>query len=225
MKLLYAEDEQALSEAVTDVLIYNKYTVDAVYTGTDAYEYAKAEKYDGIILDIMMPGMSGTEVLKRLRAEGNNTPVMLLTAKGETEDRIVGFDMGADDYLPKPFNMKELLSRVRAMLRRKEEFTPDILTMGNIKLNMHNSELTCGSNTVLLPKLEYQLLELLMLNKGMCLSSETILTRLWGYDTDSDVGVVWVYISYLRKKLDSIGSNVQIKAKRNIGYMLGEKDD
>lgn len=225
MKLLYAEDEEALSEAVVDVLEYNKYTVDAVYNGTDAYEYAKLEKYDGIILDIMMPGMSGLEVLKKLREEGNNTPVMLLTAKGETEDRIIGFDKGADDYLPKPFNMKEFLARVRAMLRRKEEFTPDILTMGNISLNMHSSELSCGENKIILPKLEYQLLELLMLNKGMCLSSETILVKLWGYDTESDVGVVWVYISYLRKKLESIGSNVQIKAKRNIGYILEEKND
>lgn len=225
MKLLYAEDERALSEAVTDVLEYNKYTVDAVYSGTDAYEYARAEKYDGIILDIMMPGMSGLEVLRRLRAEGNNTPVMLLTAKGETDDRIKGFDTGADDYLPKPFNMKELLARVRAMLRRKEEFTPEILTMGNISLNMHSSELTCGDKKILLPKLEYQLLELLMLNRGVCLSSETILVKLWGYDTDSDVGVVWVYISYLRKKLEGIGANVSIKVKRNIGYILEEDDD
>lgn len=225
MKLLYAEDEKALSEAVTDVLKYSKYTVDAVYNGRDAYDYAKAEKYDGIILDIMMPGMSGLEVLKRLRAEGNNTPVMLLTAKGETDDRITGFDAGADDYLPKPFNMKEFLSRVRAMLRRKEEFTPEILTMGNISLNMHSSELVCGDNKILLPKLEYQLLELLMLNRGICLSSETILVKLWGYDTDSDLGVVWVYISYLRKKLESVGANVSIKVKRNIGYILEETND
>jgi len=225
MRLLYAEDERALSEAVVDVLQYNKYTVDAVYNGTDAYDWACSEEYDGIILDIMMPGMSGIEVLKKLRENGNNTPVMLLTAKGETDDRITGFDSGADDYLPKPFNMRELLSRVRAMLRRKEEFTPDILTIGNISLNMGSYVLSCGDNSVVLPKIEYQLLELLILNKGVCLSSENILIKLWGYDTDSDVGIVWVYISYLRKKLESIGANVSIRAKRNIGYTIEADND
>lgn len=220
MKLLYAEDEKSMSEAVTDILKYHNYSVDAVYNGTDAYDYACSEHYDGIILDIMMPGLSGTEVLKRLRNSGNNTPVLLLTAKAEVEDRIEGLDLGADDYLPKPFSMKELLARVRAMLRRREAFTPDILTLGNISLNMQSYELSADSQSFVLPKLEYQMMELLMLNKGMWFSSEDLLTKIWGYDTDADIGVVWVYISYLRKRLTALNANVIIKAKRNIGYTL-----
>ena len=159
MKLLYAEDERAMSEAVTDVLSYHKYSVDAVYDGADALYYAENEKYDGIILDIMMPKKSGLEVLRELRQKGVNTPVLLLTAKGELEDRIEGLDLGADDYLPKPFAMGELLARVRAMLRRREEFTPDILRVGDLALNMQSYELSCGAQKALLPKLEYQLME------------------------------------------------------------------
>ena len=220
MKLLYAEDEPAMSEAVVDILSYHNYTVDAVYDGADALYYAEHEAYDGIILDIMMPKMSGLEVLRRLRAEGVGTPVLLLTAKGQVEDRIEGLDTGADDYLPKPFAMGELLARVRAMLRRREEFTPDILRCGDLALNLQSYELSCGERKALLPKLEYQMMELLMLNKGIYLSTEDLLTKVWGYDTEADIGVVWVYISYLRKRLSALGSTVQLKAKRNIGYTL-----
>ena len=163
MKLLYAEDEISMSEAVVDVLTYHKYNVDAVYNGADALAYAEAEQYDGMILDIMMPELSGLEVLEQLRKKGNNTPILLLTAKVEIEDRIQGLDMGADDYLPKPFAMGELLARVRAMLRRKENFTPDILKVGNLTLNMQSYELSCNGQSFVLPKLEYQLMELLML--------------------------------------------------------------
>ncbi len=220
MKLLYAEDEITMSEAVVDILTYHKYQVDAVYDGQDALDYALAENYDGIILDIMMPKKSGLEVLKELRKTGNQTPILLLTAKTEIEDRIEGLDMGADDYLPKPFAMGELMARIRAMLRRKENFTPDVLCYGNIKLNMQNYELTCGEESFVLPKLEYQLMELFMLNKGIYLSTETLLTKVWGYDTNTEVGTVWVYISYLRKKLAALSSNVTITAKRNVGYIL-----
>ena len=220
MKLLYAEDERAMSEAVTDVLSYHKYSVDAVYDGADALYYAENEKYDGIILDIMMPKKSGLEVLRELRQKGVNTPVLLLTAKGELEDRIEGLDLGADDYLPKPFAMGELLARVRAMLRRREEFTPDILRVGDLALNMQSYELSCGAQKALLPKLEYQLMELLMLNRGIYLSTEDLLVKVWGYDTEADLGVVWVYISYLRKRLAALGSTVELKAKRGIGYTL-----
>lgn len=220
MKLLYAEDEIAMSEAVVDILEYHKYTVDAVYDGTDALAYARAEKYNGIILDIMMPGMSGLEVLQKLRRSGNKTPVLLLTAKTEIDDRIEGLDMGADDYLPKPFAMGELLARVRAMLRRREEFTPDIITIGNISLNMQSYELSGDGQRFVLPNLEYKLMEVLMLNKGVYLSTETLLAKVWGYDTDAELGVVWVYISYLRKRLSALGANIEIKAKRNIGYTI-----
>lgn len=171
MKLLYAENEESMAEAVTDILTFHKYQVDTVYDGEEALEYARNEQYDGIILDIMMPKLSGLEVLEAIRKDGCRTPVLLLTAKAEVEDRIKGLDMGADDYLPKPFVMGELLARVRAMLRRREEFTPDILTCGNLSLNMHNYELSSPSGKFLLPKLEYQLMELFMLNQGIYLGT------------------------------------------------------
>lgn len=220
MKLLYAEDEKSMSEAVVDVLQYHNYAVDAVYNGNDAYDYACMEHYDGIILDIMMPGLNGIEVMQRLRAAGNQTPVLLLTAKAEVEDRIAGLDAGADDYLPKPFSMKELLARIRAMLRRRESFVPDILTAGNISLNMQSFTLYGNGRCVVLPKLEYRMMELFMLNQGIYLSTEDLLTKVWGYDTEAEIGVVWVYISYLRKRLASLNANVEIRARRNIGYTL-----
>ena len=220
MKLLYAEDERSLSEAVVDVLEYHKYKVDAVYDGQDALDYAENDQYDGIILDVMMPRKSGFEVLQALRAKGDRTPILLLTAKAEVEDRIQGLDLGADDYLPKPFAMGELLARIRAMLRRREEFTPDLLTMGNLSLDRQSYQLCVGENRLLLPKLEFQMMELFLLNRGIYLSTEDILVKVWGYDTDAEIGIVWVYISYLRKKLASLGANVALKAKRNIGYTL-----
>lgn len=220
MKLLYAEDEKSMSEAVVDILTYHKYIVDAVYDGEEALDYALTESYDGIILDVMMPKKDGFEVLKTLRNKGINTPVLMLTAKSEIEDRIMGLDMGADDYLPKPFAMGELLARVRAMLRRKETFTPNILKCGNISLNMQSYELSNENQALVLPKLEYQLMEVFMLNRGIYLSSEDLLVKVWGYDTDAELGTVWVYISYLRKRLAALEANVAIIAKRNVGYTL-----
>lgn len=220
MKLLYAEDEISMSEAVVDILTYHKYIVDAVYDREEALAYARSEQYDGIILDIMMPKLDGLEVLKKLRSEKCRTPVLLLTAKAEIEDQIQGLDLGADDYLPKPFPMNLLLARVRAMLRRREEFTPDILKCGNISLNRQSYELSGNGQSFVLPKLEYQLMELLMLNRGIYLSTEELLVRVWGYDTDAELGTVWVYISYLRKRLSALNANVAITAKRNVGYKL-----
>lgn len=220
MKLLYAEDEISMSEAVVDILTYHKYMVDAVYDGEEALEYALAAEYDGIILDIMMPKKNGLEVLQTLRKKGIHTPVLLLTAKAEVEDRIAGLDLGADDYLPKPFAMGELLARVRAMLRRKETFTPDVLKCGNISLDMRSYELSNGKESVVLPKLEYQLMEVLLLNKGVYLSSEDLLVKVWGYDTEAEIGTVWVYISYLRKRLLALNADAAIVAKRNVGYTI-----
>lgn len=220
MKLLYAEDEISMSEAVVDILQFHKYSVDAVYDGLDAFEYAKTGQYDGIILDIMMPKMNGLEVLCELRKLGIKTPILLLSAKAEVQDRIQGLDMGADDYLPKPFIMGELIARVRAMLRRREQFVPDILSLGNVSLNMQSHTMSVNNSSILLPKLEYQIMELLMINKNIYLSSEDILTKIWGYDTDAQIGIVWVYISYLRKRLISMNANIQIVAKRNTGYSL-----
>ena len=220
MKLLYAEDEAAMSEAVVDILTYHNYMVDAVADGADALAYARVEHYDGIILDIMMPKLSGLEVLRQLRAEGCRTPILLLTAKGEIEDQVQGLDLGADDYLPKPFSMERLLARVRAMLRRWEEFTPNVLRRGSITLNQQTYELSGGGQTFVLPKLEYRLMELLMLNKDVYLSSEELLVKVWGYDTEAELGTVWVYISYLRKRLAALNADVTIAARRNVGYRL-----
>ncbi|MCI9154207.1 DNA-binding response regulator [Lachnospiraceae bacterium] len=220
MKLLFAEDEVGMSEAVTDILTYHHYMVDAVYDGEEALDYAREETYDGIILDIMMPKKNGFEVLEELRREGCRTPILLLTAKGEVEDRIRGLDLGADDYLPKPFAMDELLARVRAMLRRRETFVPDILTCGDVSLNLQNYELSGNGKSFVLPKLEYRMMEVLMQNQRRYLSSEDLLVKVWGYDTEAEVGTVWVYISYLRKRLEALSGQVKIKVKRNIGYTL-----
>ena len=222
MKLLYAEDEVSMSEAVVDILNYHKYQVDAVYDGEEALAYAQSDSYDGIILDIMMPKLSGLEVLKRLRSIGCRTPILLLTAKAEIEDQVQGLDLGADDYLPKPFSMDLLLARVRAMLRRREEYTPNVLTCGNISLNQQSYALSGNGQSFVLTKLEYRLMEALMLNKGIYLSTETLLTKVWGYDTDAEVGAVWVYISYLRKRLTALNADVTIAVKRNVGYTLEE---
>ena len=223
MKLLFAEDEIAMAEAVADILTYHNYHVDTVDNGLDALAYALAEHYDGIILDIMMPGKDGLTVLKELRQQGVNTPVLLLTAKSEVADRIAGLNLGADDYLPKPFVMEELLARVRAMLRRREEYPPDVLQCGNLALSSIDKTLSGPDNSFILSKLEYQLMELLMLHQGQYFSSEKILERVWGYDTDAELGVVWVYISYLRKKMAALKASAEIKSRRGVGYTLEAK--
>lgn len=226
MKLLLAEDESALNEAITDILTYHKYLVDSVFDGADALEYARLGDYDGIILDIMMPKMDGVEVLQTLRKEGCKTPILLLTAKAEVEDRITGLDAGADDYLTKPFAMGELLARLRAMLRRREDFTPDNLTFGDLTLNRQNYEISANGNSVVLSKIEFRMMEIFMLNKNIYISGDDLLAKVWGYDSDAEIGTVWVYISNLRKRLASMNSKVEISAKRNIGYTLTEaKDD
>lgn len=220
MKLLYAEDERPLSEAVVDILTYHDYLVDAVYNGEDAYDYALSGGYDGIILDIMMPKRDGIEVLSALRKNGCKTPILLLTAKTQIDDRIRGLDAGADDYLPKPFDMGELLARVRAMLRRREEFHPDMLTFGDLSLNTQSGTLSCRDTEFALPKQEYRLMEQLMVNRGIFLSSEDLLTRAWGSNAEVDINSVWLYISYLRKRLTAMKSSAEIVSKRNIGYRL-----
>ena len=220
MRLLLAEDEEAMSEAVFDILEYHRYQVDAVYDGAEALDYIHAGEYDGIILDIMMPKRSGLEVLRQIRSEGCRTPVLLLTAKSEIEDRIEGLDLGADDYLAKPFHMGELLARIRAMLRRREEYTPDIRSFGDVTLNPQTSELSCNGRSIELSRLECRMMDTLMLNHGIYLSSEDLLEKVWGYESDADIGSVWVYISYLRKQLSKVGSKVVVKAKRGTGYML-----
>ena len=220
MKLLLAEDEIAMSEAVVDILNYHKYSVDAVYDGEDALYYARSQRYDGIILDVMMPKLDGLSVLRQLRRENNATPVLLLTARSEVEDRIGGLDAGADDYLPKPFVMGELLARVRAMLRRQESYMPDVLRVGNVELDPSRFMLLVGGESVSLSRLEYQLMELFMRNPGLTFPAEALLERVWGCNSDAEVGSVWVYISYLRKKLTTLGANVELRSRRGLGYSL-----
>ena len=220
MKLLLAEDEIAMSEAVVDILNYHKYSVDAVYDGEDVLYYARSQRYDGIILDVMMPKLDGLSVLRQLRRENNATPVLLLTARSEVEDRIGGLDAGADDYLPKPFVMGELLARVRAMLRRRESYMPDVLRVGNVELDPSRFMLSVGGESVSLSRLEYQLMELFMRNPGLTFPAEALLERVWGCNSDAEVGSVWVYISYLRKKLTTLGANVELRSRRGLGYSL-----
>lgn len=222
MRLLLAEDEKELSKALCAILKHNNYSVDAVYNGQDALDYGLAENYDAIILDLMMPKKNGLDVLRELRGAGISTPVIILTAKSEVEDRILGLDTGADDYLTKPFNTGELLARLRALTRRKAEFSPNLLCFGNISLNRESFELSCGDEHLRLGNKEFQMLEMLITNPGRLISTEQFMGRIWGYDSDAEINVVWVYISYLRKKLSSVGANVEIKAVRGVGYTLEE---
>lgn len=225
MRLLLAEDEKELSNALTAILKHNNYSVDAVYNGMDAFNYGLSQNYDGIILDIMMPVMDGITALKKLREKGIDTPVLLLTARSEIEDKISGLDSGADDYLTKPFAMGELLARIRAMTRRKTEFSPNTLTVGNITLSRDSFLLSSPAGEQRLGNKEFQVLEMLMANRNMLISTERIMEKIWGYDSEAEINVVWVYISYLRKKLAAIDANVEIKASRGVGYTLGEKHD
>ncbi len=222
MRLLLADDEKELANALVAILKHSNYTVDAVYNGTDALDYALAGNYDGIILDVMMPGMDGMEVLKKIRENGLSTPVLFLTAKTEVDDRIKGLDLGADDYLPKPFDMGELLARVRAMLRRKEDFAPTDLSCGNLTLDRAGYELaTPGRDKVHLSGREFQMMEMLMTSPGRVISVDTFMDRIWA-DGDADVNVVWVYISNLRKKLTALEATCEIKASRGVGYSINE---
>ncbi|MBR3016487.1 MAG: response regulator transcription factor [Clostridia bacterium] len=222
MHILLAEDEQAMAEAIVAFLQYHQYTVDWVDNGTDAYDQASRIPYDGLILDIMMPGMDGLTVLSRLRRDGKTMPVLLLTAKGEVEHRIAGFEQGADDYLPKPFDMTELMMRVRAMLRRRDTYHSDLLTLGDMALDQSKCALSVGSASASLSRREFQLMEFLMNNPGIYFSADTLLDRVWGMDAITEQGTVWVHISYLRKKMASLGAHAVIQSKRGIGYALEE---
>ena len=223
MRILIAEDESDLAEALTVFFEKNQFSVDAVGDGLSAYEYGVSGAYDAIILDIMMPKLNGIEVLQKLRSEGIKTPIMMLTAKGEKDDRIIGFDAGADDYLPKPFAPDELICRVRAMLRRGEAYQPNALTFGDLILESGSGMLSCGDNGVRLSGREFQLMELFLRSPRVVFSADRIMEKLWGWDSDAEINVVWVHISNLRKKLKSIGSDVTIRSSRGLGYLLESK--
>ena len=222
MKLLIAEDEIDLAEALTAFFEKNQFTVEAVHNGADAFDYAREVGYDAIILDVMMPKMNGIEVLRRLRDEGVNTPIMMLTAKAQKDDRVTGFDAGADDYLPKPFAPDELLSRVRAMLRRSGEFKPTVLSFGDLTLDSSSGILSCAQEGVRLSGKEFELMEIFLSSPRILFPVDKLMERIWGWDSDAEINVVWVHISNLRKKLKAIGSTVSIRANRGMGYVLEE---
>lgn len=219
MKLLLAEDERSLSRAIIHILQKNNYTADAVYDGLSALDYLAAGDYDGVILDIMMPKLDGISVLGTLRAQGNPVPVLMLTAKAEIDDKVLGLDCGANDYLTKPFDTRELLARIRAMTR-SQEGKDSRLSFGNITLDRASFTLASPTGSFRLANKEYQMMEILMSNPHNLISAERFLEKIWGFDSEAEINVVWVYISYLRKKLAALHANVQIKAVRNAGYTL-----
>lgn len=224
MRILLAEDEKSMSRALTAIFTKNNYSVDAVSDGEEALRYLRTGDYDAAVLDIMMPKMDGIEVLKQIRKDGNLMPVIMLTAKSQVEDKIEGLDSGANDYLTKPFDSKELLARIRAMTRVSTVQADSVLKYGNISLDRTTCELKGPEGSVKLSGKEYQMLELLMLNPSVLISTEKFLDKLWGLDSEADISVVWTFLSYLRKKLVSVGADVQIKASRGQGYSLEMKE-
>ena len=224
MKLLFAEDDPDVSRSVTALLTRSHYSVDPVYNGNDALTYLTGGDYDACIMDIMMPGMNGDEVVRKARAAGSQVPVIMLTAMGEVEDRINGLDAGADDYLAKPFDGGELLARIRALLRRHESYSPDIVTYGDLSLNRSTFALSCRGKSVSLSNKAFQMMEMLMLSPGRIISVDEFMQHIWGWDSESEINVVWVNISTLRKQLSSMDSETSIKVVRGAGYRLEKTD-
>jgi len=224
MRILLAEDERALSRALIKIFEKNNYSVDAVYNGEDVLSFLESGNYDIAVLDIMMPKLDGMTVLKKIRAHNNPIPVIMLTAKSGVDDKVEALDSGANDYLTKPFDTKELLARIRAATRQKH--TPDCrINVGNITLDRSKYELSSPYGSFRLTSKEYQIMELLMINPYNILSTEKVMERVWGFDSDTEINVVWVYISYLRKKLSALSSDIEIKVRRNAGYSLEKKND
>ena len=223
MRLLYAEDEKSLARAVSTILRKNNYSVDVVYDGQAALDYLATENYDGAILDVMMPKADGFEVLRQMRARGDSTPVLLLTARGEIDDRVTGLDSGANDYLTKPFDMKELLARIRAMTRLLSVQPDKTISFGAVTLDCASYDLTGPGGSTKLAGKEFQMMEMLMRNPRKLVSTEAFMDRIWGYDSEAELNIVWVYISTLRKKLKGIDADIEIKAQRGLGYYLEAK--
>ncbi len=220
MRLLIAEDDTKLLKSLKHIFEGNKYMVDAVSNGIDAYDYAVTDEYDGIVLDIMMPGMDGIEVLRKIREKGISTPALFLTAKTEIEQRVEGLDAGADDYLPKPFATQELLARVRAMLRRKAHYAPDIIQVNGLALNRSTYELSFEEQVCSLSGREYQIMEMLMQRPSFVITSDEFLSHVWGWNSEVDVSVIWVHISNIRKKLTAMNAPIEIRFVRGAGYKL-----
>ena len=220
MKFLIVEDEKRLAQAIAQIMSEQKYLTNVVYTGTDGLFYAQNEQYDAIILDIMLPGMSGIEVAKRLRQEKNSTPILMLTAKDEISDKVEGLDSGADDYMTKPFSPEELLARLRALIRRPGEMIHEDITFSDLTLNLASNALSCKSKSVHLSFKEFEIMRILILANDTITSKENLIVKVWGSDSDADDNNVEAYISFLRKKLSFLGSKVIINAIRRMGYRL-----
>ena len=220
MKILIAEDEISTAKALKVILEKSKFSVDIVHNGNDAWNYIQAGPYEVIVLDIMMPGMNGLEVLAKLRANDIKTPVLMLTAKGKLEDRVAGLEAGADDYLPKPFASAELIARVKALGRRSEIYSDSVKQAGNLILDSNKYEMRVGSDSVSLTNKEYQLMELFILHPGFVFSTEHLMEKIWGLDSESYIDVVWTHIGFVRKKLKSLNANIEIKTIRGAGYSL-----
>ena len=222
MRLLLAEDEKILSDALVEILQRNNYSVDAVYNGRDALDWLLGGEYDAAILDIMMPQLDGLSVVRQLRAAGSRLPVLLLTARSEIDDRVEGLDCGADDYLTKPFAMRELLARIRAITRRQPELHSTVLQLGTLRLDCADFQLSGPKGSLRLGNKEFQILQMLLMNPNQVISAERLLEKIWGYDSEAEVNSVWVYLSGLRKKIAQLGAQVQIRAVRGAGYILEE---
>ena len=222
MRILIAEDEVTIARALKVMLEKNKYAVDVVHNGNDALDYIQAAAYDALVLDIMMPGKDGIEVLKAVRAVGNTTPTLFLTAKAEVADRVAGLDAGADDYLPKPFAASEFLARVRALTRRSSSYASSTLCFGNTTLDRGQYLLKTSLGEVRLNNKEYQLMELFFRHPRQVFSSEHLMEKVWGLDSEADMDVVWTYIGFLRRKLRQIGAGLEIRTIRGAGYALEE---
>lgn len=220
MRLLLAEDERSLSRALVTILNRNGFEVDAVYDGKAALEAIESGNYDGVVLDIMMPKMNGLEVLKTIRDKENLIPILMLTAKAEIDDKVEGLDLGANDYLTKPFAAKELLARIRTMIRTQTTQTESILHVGNITLNRATFELTSPTGSFRLANKEFQMMELFLCNKGHSITHKRLMEKIWGDEKQVQTNVVWMYISYLRKKLEALHANLQITEASHAEYIL-----
>ena len=222
MQILFADDDRELCRAARTLLEHEGYAVETVYNGSDALEMAETGSFDGIILDWMMPEMSGISVLSELRRNGITTPCLMLTARAEVEDRVTGLDTGADDYLSKPFNTTELLARLRAIIRRHEVYAPETVRFGDLTLDKGTMDLHCREASVRLGNKAFRLMEMLMENPHRVFTVDQLINRVWGWDNETEMNLLWVTISQLRKKLAELGTKVEINAVRGVGYSLEE---
>ena len=225
MKILLVDDERDLVDALSGILNQQKYSVDCAYNGEEGLDCALTGIYDLIILDVMMPKMDGITILRILRQHKIDTPVLILSAKAEIQDKISGLNFGADDYLTKPFSTEELLARIKALLRRKEKYTGDLISFGDISIDRDSFELSCGNNKITLGKKEFQILEMLLLNQGKILSKNLLIEKIWGYDNEAEYNNIEVYVSFIRRKLSAVNSSTEIKSIRGVGYTLGVNND